>query len=67
VGRGNWLKENGGTTNSGRRRRGSKRKLSAKNVMHTAVVILAHSEYVQFHIVMIDTVHLGTQLPQCSP
>jgi hypothetical protein len=40
--------------------------LIAKNAPHTAVVILAHSEYVQFHIVMIDTVHLGTQLPQYS-
>ena len=37
--------------------------LITKNVPHIAVVILAHSEYVQFHIVMIDTVHLGTQLP----
>jgi len=40
--------------------------LIAKNVPHNGVVILAHSEYVQFHIVMIDTVHLGTQLPPCS-
>jgi len=39
--------------------------LIAKNVPHTAVVIMAHSEYVQFHIVMIDTAHLGTQLPHC--
>jgi len=37
-----------------------------KNVPHIAVVILAQSEYVQFHIVMIDTLHLGTQLPLYS-
>jgi hypothetical protein len=41
--------------------------LIAKNVPHTAFVILAYSEYVQCHIVMTDTVHLGTQLPQCPP
>lgn len=39
--------------------------LIAKNVPRTAIVIMAHSEYVQFPIVMIDAVHLGTQLPQC--
>ena len=67
MGRGNGMKENENErqTAGGEGGEVNENCLIAKNVMHTAVVILAHSEYVQFHIVMIDTVHLGTQLPHC--
>jgi len=64
MGLGNGMKEKrddqqsaGGEVNEGC--------LIAKNVLRTAVVIMAHSEYVQYHIVMIDTVHSGNQVPQC--
>jgi len=61
------MKENGAERQTARGEGGEVNQncLIAKNVPRTVVVNLAHSEYVQFRIVMIDTVHLGTQLPWC--
>ena len=58
--RGNGIKENG---NEQQRAGGEGGKVKqncyiANNVPLTAFVILSHSEYVQFHIVMINTVQL---------
>ena len=61
MGRGNGMKENRDERQTAGGAGGEVNEdcLIAKNVTQTAVVILAHSEYAQFHIVMIGTVRLG--------